>query len=411
MSTFALEGIRILDLSMWWSGPLCTSYLGALGAEVIKVESIQFPDGFRYTMAPSGEKDWWELGPQWNAANMNKLGLTLNLNVPEGLELFKELVAKSDVVIENFSPRVMENFGLSYQELQKVNPEIIYVSMPAYGSTGPYRDKPGFAYTFEILSGIAQTNGYDNENPLIISGVGDVISSFHTTYALLAALEYRNRTGKGQHVEVAQTEACANFIGQPIADVSLNGRNWGRTGNRQPNMAPHGVYRSKGEDSWVAISITNDEEWRKFCGVIDKPSLATDERFQTASCRCRHQDELDQLVESWTIKLGHYEAADLLQHAGISAGPVLEVDEMEEDPFLQGMFQEVTRDLNGTHAFPSWPVKFSGTRLEHHSPAPKLGQHNEYVLKGLMGLSENQIESLEKEEIIGVEPLGAKISK
>ncbi|GHH96775.1 CaiB/BaiF CoA transferase family protein [Neobacillus kokaensis] len=411
MSSFPLEGIRILDLSMWWSGPMCTSYLGALGAEVIKIESIQFPDGFRYTMAPPGEKDWWELGPQWNAANLNKLGLTLNMNDPEGIELFKELVTKSDVVIENFSPRVMENFGLSYEELCKVNPRIIFVSMPAYGRTGPYRNKPGFAYTFEILSGIAQTNGYPNENPMIISGVGDVIASFHTAFALLAALEYRQRTGKGQFIEVAQAEACANLIGQPIADVSMNSRNWGRVGNRQPNMAPHGVYRCKGEDSWVAISIRNDDEWEKFCKVIDSPLLAKDERFQTIVGRCEYQDELDGLIEKWTLQLGHYDAANLLQKAGICAGPVLEVDEMEEDPFLQGMYQEVSRDLTGTHAFPSWPVKFSSTRLEHHSPAPKLGQHNDYVLKGILGRSDEQIKKFEQREIIGVEPLGAKMNK
>lgn len=411
MSSFPLEGIRILDLSMWWSGPMCTSYLGALGAEVIKVESIQFPDGFRFTMSPPGEKDWWELGPQWNAANMNKLGLTLNLNVPEGITLFKNLVANSDVVIENFSPRVMENFGLSYEELCRVNPKIIMVSMPAYGGTGPYRDKPGFAYTFEILSGIAQTNGYLNENPMIISGVGDVIASFHTAFSLLAALEYRERTGKGQHLEIAQAEACANLVGQPIADVSMNGRSWGRLGNRQPNMAPHGVYRSKGDDSWVAIAITNDAEWKKFCEVLGSPLLINDERFHTAAGRCEYQDELDQLVENWTSQLGHYEASDTLQKAGLSAGPVLEVNEMVDDSFLQGMFQEVSRDLTGTHAFPSWPVKFSGTRLEHHSPAPKLGQHNEYVLKDILELSDEQIELLIQNEIIGVEPLGAKVTK
>ncbi|MFP7296465.1 CaiB/BaiF CoA transferase family protein [Neobacillus niacini] len=411
MSSFPIEGIRILDLSMWWSGPMCTSYLGALGAEVIKVESIQFPDGFRYTMAPPGEKDWWELGPQFNAANMNKLGLTLNLNDPEGIKLFIDLVKKSDVVIENFSPRVMENFGLSYDELCKVKPELIMVSMPAYGKSGPYRDKPGFAYTFEILSGIAQTNGYENENPMIISGVGDVIASFHTAYALLVALEYRSQTGKGQHIEVAQSEACANLIGQPIADVSMNGRSWGRMGNRQPNMAPHGVYRSKGEDSWIAIAITNDVEWKRFCEVIGNPLLADDERFKTAAARCEYQDELDELVENWTVKLCHREASDILQKNGLSAGPVLEVDEMVEDPFLQGMFQEMTRDLTGTHLFPSWPVKFSGDRLEHLSPAPKLGQHNEYVLKNILELTDEQIGVLKQRDIIGIEPLGVKVGK
>lgn len=410
MSSLPLEGIRILDLSMWWSGPICTSYLGAQGAEVIKIESVQSPDGFRYTMSSPGE-NWWELGPQFNAANMNKLGLTLNLSDPEGKKLFKDLVAKSDVVIENFTPRVMENFGLTYECLREVNPQIIMLSMPAYGRNGPYRDQPGFAYTFEILSGIAQVNGYRNENPMIVSGVADVIAGFHAAYALLTALEHRERTGKGQFVELAQVEGCANYMGQPIADVSMNGRNWGRMGNRQPNMAPHGVYRSKGEDSWVAIAITSDEEWQTLCEVMANPALANDDRFRTAAGRCEHQDELDQWVERWTTQFGHYEVSEILQKAGVSAGPVLEVDEMVEDPFLKDMFQEMTRELTGTHKFPSWPVKFSGQRLQHHSPAPMLGQHNEYVYKGILGLSDEQIASLIQAEIIGVAPLGALVSK
>lgn len=409
MESLPLEGIRILDLTMWWSGPICTSYLGAQGAEVIKLESVQSPDGFRYTMSSPGE-NWWELGPQFNTANLNKLGLTLNLNDPEGVKLFEELVAKSDVVIENFTPRVMVNFGLTYDRLREINPKIIMLSMPAYGKNGPYRDQPGFAYTFEILSGIAQVTGYRDGNPMIISGVGDVISGFHTSYALLAALEYRERTGIGQFIEVAQVETSANFMGQPIADFSMNGRNWGRMGNRQPNMAPHGIYRCNGEDSWVAIAVTNDDEWQRFCEVASKPSWATDERFRKAADRYEHQDELDQLVESWTSQLGHYESSELLQEAGVSAGPVLEVDELVEDPFLEGMFQEVTRDLTGTHAFPTWPVKFSGQRLKHQSPAPTLGQHNEYILKDILGLSDEQISRLEQTEMIGIEPLGTKVS-
>lgn len=410
MSSLPLEGIRILDLTMWWSGPICTSYLGAQGAEVIKIESVQAPDGFRYTMSAPGE-NWWELGPQFNAANHNKLGITLNLNSPDGIRLFKELVEKSDVVIENFTPRVMDNFGLSYEDLKEINQDIIMLSMPAYGKTGPYRDQPGFAYTFEILSGIAQVNGYRNENPMIVSGAADVIAGFHAANALLAALEYREQSGAGQYIEIAQVEACLNLMGQPIADVSLNGRNWGRIGNRHPGMAPHGVFRCKGRDSWIAIAIRNEDEWETFSEIIGKPAWTSEERFQTMEGRIQNQDELEQLVESWTSQYGHYEAADLLQKRGICAGPVLEVDEMENDPFLQGMFQKVTRDLTGTHAYPSWPVKFSGKRVEHRKPAPKLGEHNEYVLKEILELTDEQIDELETKEIIGEIPLGVKISK
>lgn len=405
MEYLPLEGIRILDLTMWWSGPICTSYFGAQGAEVIKVESVQSPDGFRFTMTTPRE-NWWELGPQYNAANHNKLGLTLNLNSSEGIQLLKDLAAKCDVVIENFTPRVMKNFGLSYEALREVNPEIIMLSMPAYGSNGPYRNRPGFAYTFEILSGIAQTNGYENEKPMIVSGVADVISGFHTAYALLGALEYKNRTGKGQFIEVAQVETCLSVVGQPIADISMNGRSWGRTGNRDPKMAPHGVYRSKDADYWVALAIQNDEKWQCFREVIGNPDWANDARFRTAKGRLENQDELDEHVEGWTSQYNHYESAEILQSAGISAGPVLEVDEITDAAYLKGMFQETTRELTGTHAYPSWPVKFSGKRVEHQSPAPILGQHNEYVLKDILELTDEKIAELEETEIIGAKPLG-----
>ena len=406
LMSLPLEGIRILDLSMWWSGPFCTSYLGAQGAEVIKVESIQAPDGFRFVSTKPG-KDWWELGPQFNAANMNKIGITLNLNESKGIEIFKNLLKESDVVIENFTSKVMEKFGLTYEKIKEINPKIVMLSMPAYGKTGPYGEQPGFAYTFEILSGIAQTNGYEGEKPLIISGTGDVISGSHTVFALLSALEYREKTGKGQFIEVAQVETCINLVGQPLLDVSLNGNNWGCMGNRQPNMAPHGIYRSKGDDSWVAIAVTNEEEWKNFCKAMGEPTWSKDERFQTAEERCQHQDELDSLVESWTHRFGNYEAANLLQSVGVNAGPVLNVNEMENDPFLQDMYQEITQDITGTHKYPAWPIKFSGERVQHKSPAPILGQHNDYVLSQILKLTKEEIDALKAENIIGSVPLGA----
>ncbi|MEK3935147.1 CoA transferase [Sporosarcina sp. FSL W7-1349] len=407
MSTLPLEGIRILDLSMWWSGPLCTSYLGAQGAEVIKVESIQAPDGFRYTATLPGE-NWWEFGAQFNSANMNKIGITLNLADPKGKSLFKELVEKSDVVIENFTAGVMENFGLDYETLREINPKIIMLSMPAYGKTGPFGKQPGFAYTFEILSGIAQVNGYEGGNPSIISGVGDVISGSHTAFALLSALEYRERTGKGQEIEVAQVEACANLVGQAIVDVSMNNNNWGRLGNRQPGLAPHGIYRCKGEDSWVAIAVTNETEWKNLCKALGEPNWSKEERFQTMESRCQNEDELDSLIETWTTRFGHYEAANLLQAVGVGAGPVLEVDEIEDDRFLEGMFQEMTRELVGTHKYPAWPIKFSGERIMQKTVAPMLGEHNGYVFSKILGLSDEEIQRLEQDDIIGTVPIGAR---
>lgn len=395
-----LKGVRILDLSMWWSGPMCTMYLGALGAEVIKVESVQSPDGFRFTLSTPKE-NWWELGPQFVSANHNKLGATFNLNHPEGKDLFKKLVSMCDIIIENFTPRVMENFKLTYEELSKYNEKIIMLSMPAYGKDGPYRDQPGFAYTFEMLSGIAQLNGYKDDKPMTVLGVADVIAGFTASFALLTALEYKERTGEGQEIELAQNEGCANYMGAPISDLVLNGRNWGRVGNRQPGIAPQGVYRSKGKDSWVAISITTDEEWQSFCKVINREDLLKDSVLQSVDGRTAFHDELDVQIEEWTKNFSHYEASNLLQQAGIPAGPVLEVHEIENDPFLKDTFQQLSREYVGTHLYPSWPIKWNNERLQHISPAPTLGQDNEYVFKKLLNLSEDEYQSLVDKQIIG----------
>lgn len=395
-----LKGIRILDLSMWWSGPMCTMYLGALGAEVIKVESVQSPDGFRFTLSTPRE-NWWELGPQFVSANHNKLDATFNLNDSEGKELFKKLVSHCDIVIENFTPRVMENFELTYDELKKFNEKLIMLSMPAYGKTGPYRDQPGFAYTFEMLSGIAQLNGYKDDKPMTVLGVADVIAGFTASYALLTALEYRERTGEGQEIELAQNEGCVNFMGAPISDFVLNGRNWGRVGNRQPGIAPQGVYRSKGKDRWIAISVTTEEEWQTLCRIINREDLLNDESLQSVEGRTAVHDELDRYIEEWTKNFTHYEASKLLQEAGIPAGPVLEVDEMEKDPFLNDTFQEITRDYVGTHLYPSWPIKWNNERLQHRFPAPTLGQDNEYVFKNLLNLSEDEYQALIDKQVIG----------
>lgn len=405
MTSQQLKGIRILDLSMWWSGPICTSYLGAQGAEIIKVESIQAPDGFRYTSAPPGEENWWELGPQFNNANLNKLGITLNLNDESGVKIFEDLVAKSDVVLENFTPRVMDNFGLNYERLKEINPEIIMISMPAYGKTGPFSDQPGFAYTFEILSGLAQVNGYENENPMIISGIGDIISGFHACYSLLAALRYKQETNEGQYIEVAQVESNMNFMGQPIADFSLNNRNWERTGNKHQNMAPHGIYRCKGEDEWVAIAISDETDWQKFCEITSNKEMLKDSRFNTLVNRKENEDALNKLVEQWTMQKESIEVETLLQKEGLPAGTVVEVEDLENDPFLKGMFQKIARELTGTHAYHGWPLKVSGERLKHNRPAPLLGEHNDYVLKNILDYSDKRVSDLEKKQVIGNIPV------
>jgi len=405
MSKQPFEGIRICDLSQNWSGPYCTAYFGGMGAEVIKIESIQHPDSFRFGNLVSDL--WWEVYAPWNCTNVNKYGITLDLNDPRGIELFKKLVKVSDVVIENFASRVMENFKLTYPVLKELKPDIIMVSMQGYGQSGPWRDYASFGVAFEQSSGLAYLTGYADGSPQNLGGSADPIAGMHAAFAIQAALEYRRRTGKGQFIEIAQAELLTRLLGVALIDYNINKKVWGRLGNRDPFRTPHGVYRCKGEDMWVAISISSDEEWGAFCQAIGKPELARDDRFSTFTNRWRNQDALDKLIEAWTFEHDRYEAMTILQKAGVAAGAVIIPDKLQHEPHLKDrrFFQELTRDIIGTQLYPKWPIRFSETPITMR-PAPKLGEHNNYVLETILGLSKSDVEELEKNKIIGSTPLG-----
>lgn len=403
MSALPMEGIRICDLTTYWSGPFCTLFLGGMGAEVIKVESIQRPDGFRFGTEVFDK--WWEAYPLWNSVNLNKYGVTMNLDDPRGKEIFKKLVKISDIVIENYSPRVMDAFDLSYRVIREVKPDIIMMSMPSYGMSGPWRDYVGWATTFEQAAGITYLTGYTDGHPWPPGGFADPYVGAHVVFAVLAALEYRRRTGKGQYIDMSQTECLAGMLGAAVIDYSLNKRVWGRLGNRDPIMAPHGVYRCQGEDSWVAIAISSDNDWVAFCQAIGKAELAQDERFSTLSERYRNQDELNRLIEEWTIKHEDYQAMNILEKVGVAAGAVTSPEKGHHEPHFKetGFFEELTRDVIGTQLFPRWPVRFSETPPRNR-PAPLLGQHNDYVLRELLGLSRDEMKRLADDKVIGTEP-------
>jgi crotonobetainyl-CoA:carnitine CoA-transferase CaiB-like acyl-CoA transferase len=398
------EGIRIVDVSMFWAGPYATSYLGALGAEVIKIESIQRPDTYRFGAMVC--ELYWELSAQWNCTNTNKYGLTLDLTNPRGIELFKELVKVSDIVIDNFPPRVMKNFGLTYDVLKQIKPGIIVASLPGYGLTGPWSDYIGFGLAFEQGSGVAYITGYKDGFPLQLGGAADPIAGMHAAFAIQAALEHCRKTGKGQLIDVSQTEVLTNFMGPAVIDYSMNKRIWERMGNQDPTMAPHGVYLCKEPDSWVAIAVATDDEWKTLCKVIGKPGLADDEKFATVNERWKNQEELTGIIEEWTKERMPYEAMEILQKAGIAAGAVNPPDAMFEEPQLQkrDYFYELDRDIIGKQRYYGFPVKFSETKMKMR-PAPKLGEHNDYVLGKILKLSRAEIEELEKNKIIGNYPL------
>jgi crotonobetainyl-CoA:carnitine CoA-transferase CaiB-like acyl-CoA transferase len=398
------KGIRICDLSRFWSGPYCTQYFGGLGAEVIKVEAIQSVDGFRWPQQV-GDK-WWEASGNWCSVNLNKYDLALDLNQPRGMELFKELLKNSDILIENFPPRVMENFNLTYPVVKELKEDIIMASLPGYGLTGPWRDYQGFGFSFEQSSGLASLTGYPDGSPVILGGSADPIVGTHTAFAIQAALEYRSRTGKGQFIEISQLEALTCFMGPAVMDYVMNTRVWGRRGNHNPSMAPHNIYRCKENETWVVIAVQFDDEWQALCNATGNREWIQDERFSTFERRIENQVELDGLIGEWAIQHESYEVMDILQKAGVPAGAVTDSTMLLKEPNLteRGFWVELDRAVVGRQVYATYPIKFSETPIAYR-PAPTLGEHNKYVLGTILGLSDSEIEALEKEQIIGTEPI------
>jgi len=406
------EKLRVVDVTNSWSGPYAMNLLANMGAEVIKVDSIQRVDPWRGGATRGGSQEQlWERSPLWNSVNTCKFSITLDLTRPHGVQVFKRLVKISDIVAENYTPRVMKNFGLDYPVLKEINPQIIMISMPAHGSTGPYKDIPGFAASIEQMAGYPQLTGYPDGPPKMAGfGLTDSIAGLNGAIAALFALLYRQRTGKGQYIDLSQVEASTCLIGDAIVDCSMNQRIQPRRGNRHPFMAPHGYYRCKGNDLWVVIAIASDDEWQRLSEVMGNPGWTKESKFADGLSRWRHQDELDKLIEAWTIQHDHCEVMYRLQKAGIAAGAVLSGAELLNDPHLKerGTFQVVERALVGAHPYPvpTAPLRLNGSLIPIQRPAPTLGEHNYYVLGELLGMSPAEIQNLADEQIIGTRPVG-----
>ncbi len=415
-----LEGVRVLDLSQVFSGPYCTRILGDLGAEVIKVEATRRPDPERGPIKPAPGSglypdnnpgpDPYNRSGRFVEYNRNKYGITLDLGTPEGLHLFLELVKISDVVIENFSVGVMERLGLGYEALRAIQPDIIMLSMPAFGSTGPEASYVAFGPQQEALSGIVSITGYQEDRPLSTwVYYPDPTVALFAVSAVLAALMHRQATGQGQHIELPQREALCYALPELVLEYQMTGRKPRPRGNSHPAYAPHGCYRCQGEDLWVAISVTNDREWVALCQAMGRPDLTLDPRFRTAPERVRNREALDRIVEDWTQKHSHYEAMELLQAAGVPAGAVLTMADMLEDPHYKerGFFVPVDYTGVGIHLSLGFPWRFSKTPASVRLPSPGLGEHNRYILGKLLGLSEAQVRELEEKGIIGSVPRDA----
>jgi crotonobetainyl-CoA:carnitine CoA-transferase CaiB-like acyl-CoA transferase len=396
-----LEGIRVIDCTIVVAGPVGTGLLGDLGAEVIKVENTVMRQiiGVAPSKRPDGQPppgmSQAQRAAGFHDLNRSKLGISLNLNLPEAREVFKTLVSRSDVVIDNFSPRVMRNFGLEYEDLVKVKPDIIAVSMPAFGKTGPFRDRTSFGPGIDALSGLSHLTGYPDSTPLKPGNYFcDYNAGVLAATAIMAALFRRRRTGKGQFIEVAMRDGLIQTIGESVIDYSMNGRVQQRAANRDPYRAPHNVYRCAGEDSWLAVSVWDDAEWRALCGAIGRPELADDPRFATAPARKAKEEALDREISSWTNGRDHIEAMHALQKAGVRAAAVMTTEEIAADPHFRarGVFQDVSvRDETIRLGRVGWRADHANTLI---SRAPEYSEHTEQVLRDLAGLDDGQIRRL-----------------
>jgi crotonobetainyl-CoA:carnitine CoA-transferase CaiB-like acyl-CoA transferase len=391
--------IKVLDLSTFWAGAYLTCYLGAFGADIVKVESIQRPDGHRYSGAWAYEGDrWYERSAMWQGTNLNKHDLTLDLTSIDGRELVRRLVRDADVVVENFSPRVVEQFGLDYESLVALRPDVIQVRMPGFGLEGPWRDYVGWALNFEQTSGMAAVTGYADGPPCNLQGPADPIVGVHAGVALLAALDHRRRTGEGQLIEIAQIEVAASVAAEPVIEYSMNGVVRPREGNRRRGYL-QGVYPTAVDGAWVAISIRDDTDWVRFVAAMKRTDL---QRELT-------HDAFDDAVAEWTRTLSPSELVDILTAQHIPADQVLTADRMYKIAQLdaRGFYQELEHPITGAHRYPGWPLRITpGPVNQHRFPPPTLGQHNEAVLRGL-GLTSDEIDDLRARKVIGETALNA----
>jgi crotonobetainyl-CoA:carnitine CoA-transferase CaiB-like acyl-CoA transferase len=417
-----LSRYRILDLSRIWAGPYCTKLLADMGAEVIKMESLSVYDSHRGPVSPArgvvsypeaepGDEPWNRNG-WFNCLHMSKYGVSLELTHEAGRRVFEQLVSISDVVIENFRQGSLERLGYGYQELRGLRPDLIYVSMPAFGNSGPWQRYVAYGIGQEQLSGMAHMTGYPGDGPMK-SGInhGDPITGSHAAGVVLAALRQRRRTGLGRYIDVSQQESAVSLIGAEVLGFQVNGQEPLRRGNHSPHWAPHNAYPCAGEDRWVTISVTSDEQWRALAHILGVHGLAQDPRFVANEDRLANQDELDRRITDWTSSRQPGEVSAILQQAGIAASTVMRGPDLLEDPHYRdrGTFVEVDHPKVGPRFYPGIPWKMSVTPGQIRWPSPSLGEHNGHVYGQLLGMADADLSQLESDGVIGVRPTGSRI--
>ena len=408
-----LEGVRIVDFTHVLVGGYCSLMWSSLGAECIKVESSARRDPVRTRSGRAAARDRTQGQMSVRRARggldefgLNKRSITLNLREPRAIELAKRVVAVSDMVGENFRPGVLERRGLGWEVLREVNPGLVYISMSAGGGFGPDREDAGYASVFAAMSGFSSMWGYEDGPPVLFRLPSDMCAGAMGAFVSIAALVRAKRTGKGQHIDLANRETLASYLGDAFLDYSYNGRVPARRGNRHPAWAPHGVYPSVGEHEggrWITIAVTSDDEWRALVAAMGAPEWAGDPRFAHVEGRLANQDELDARIGEWTADQDGFELMERLQAAGVAATPVGYPEDVAASPQLEarGAWREVALPQDGgTTRWFSPPWRFSKTPTDRVDPAPEMGEANHYVFCELLGMDEDEVEQLSAEGVI-----------
>ena len=423
MTDLPLNGIRVVDLSRVFAMPYAGAYLADLGAEVIKVDccQAQFVDTTRTLNGPYPDNDpgelYWERAGTFQTLNRGKRSITLDLRSGDAIGILKQLVSVSDIVLENFTPRVMQRFGLDYANLRAVKPDLIMVSNTGYGHSGPWSNFGAMATALEPTHGTGAFMGYLDPGPdgrLHDGGIPnkmgnsytDFLASWTAQLAVIASLIHRSRTGKGMWVDLAMYQVGSSFIGEGILDFAFNGRRTRRMGNRDHTMSPHGCYPCLGQDEWVTIAVRDDRDWEACCQALGQPSLAGDSRFAHPTDRHGHQDELDEIISRWTSTQSQYQIMEALQSAGVPAGPVLNAKALLADPQYRarGFFQPADHaDETGLgrkeYVGRGWSL--SESPINPIRPAPMLGEANDYVLSRMLCLNDEEIQRLKDAGTVG----------
>ncbi len=399
-----LEGIRIIDLSMGWAGPLATRNLADMGAQVIKVESCERFDWWRSWEATQAwiADNGAEKSPQYLYVNRNKQDITLDLENPRGRELLLQLVATADALVENYSGGVLPKLKLDYSYLIEANPGLVMVSMPAFGSTGPWSQFRAYGSTVEHSSGLPHLVGDPEQAPTMQHvAFGDAVGGLNGTAAILTALWHKQRSGEGQFVDLSQVECLFPLAAPGILHQSVYGQSPRRSGNKHPDHAPHGVYPCEGDDAWVVIQVTDEIQWQRLQDLI--PALAP---FGDVDERLDKREALDECVRAWTQQRPAAAVMQLLQGVGVTAAKLNNAQAILDEPHLQdrGYLQWLEREYVGVQPHPSPPFRVTADPIPITSPAPTLGQHNHDILGELLGLGAAELEELEQQGVIGTKP-------